>query len=305
MAHCSRYLRETKHSSPLLRHARDVTSQGGEDGILEELFRRLPMPSDGFPRSCIEVGSWDGKWLSNTYSFCAVQGWRGLLIEADAHRSDQAAAMYDALGCLRGQTQAQAGETDAQAQTNAARGVVCMTALVSIQDTPRDSITSTNSAIISGSAPGTDSGAQQPSVFGPCNVCGVPGPLGDKCHGWEIGEFHVGICGAAGAVAVAVPVVPTESSLANARNSRGESGPPPAPALTETEGGLANENGHDSGGGGGAAAAGSCSNSSSGSSSAAASLGTLLDQANSLYPQHIPPQPDLLSIGMYMWCVCV
>jgi len=123
MAHCSRYLRETRSSSPLLRHAKDLTSQGGEDGVLEELFRRLPAPADGLPRSCVEVGSWDGKWLSNTFTLCAQHGWRGLLIEADATRSNEAAAMYAEMGRLR-----------SKSEHSHVSGVVCLTALVSIKD---------------------------------------------------------------------------------------------------------------------------------------------------------------------------
>lgn len=255
MAHCSRYLRETTQSSPLLRHARDLTSQGGEDGILEELFRRLPMPTDGLPRSCIEVGSWDGKWLSNTYSLCALQGWRGLLIEADAHRSGQAAAMYDALGRLRGQVQTQVRGVEAEAKAQVVGGVVCMTALVTIHDATMPPATATTTL-------GTGTSSQQSPSSGPCNVCGVPGPIGETCHGWEIGEFHVGAYGAETPASVPAPV-PTANSLAN-KEAYGS----PSQAVT-------------------------------GPGCAAASLPTLLALANQQYPQHIPLKPDLLSIGMY------
>ena len=30
-------------------------------------------------------------------------------------------------------------------------------------------------------------------MSGPCDVCGVPGPLGGKCHGHEMGELHIGV----------------------------------------------------------------------------------------------------------------
>jgi hypothetical protein len=38
-----------------------VTSQDGEDGIIEHVFSRIPPVS----RVCVEFGAWDGKHLSN------------------------------------------------------------------------------------------------------------------------------------------------------------------------------------------------------------------------------------------------
>jgi len=70
---------------PLLNFAKNVTSQFGEDGIIEEIFRRI-IPRT---RTCIEFGAWDGKHLSNTYHLWHNQGWRALLIEGDAERCEQ------------------------------------------------------------------------------------------------------------------------------------------------------------------------------------------------------------------------
>ena len=136
MARCERYLRNTRSSSPLLSYARDETSQGGEDGIIEEIFRHLPATASTTRsgRTCCEVGSWDGKWLSNTYSLLAgPQCWNGLLIEADQTRSDQAAEMYQKLGRLREKGKVGSRGVDGQ-------GVVCVTELVSIDDLAAEGI---------------------------------------------------------------------------------------------------------------------------------------------------------------------
>lgn len=83
--------RDIRLTSPLLKYASNKTSQGGEDGIIQRVFDLLP--DDGGPRYCVDIGSWDGKHLSNTYSLLR-SGWHGLLVEADAARSAAAAELY-------------------------------------------------------------------------------------------------------------------------------------------------------------------------------------------------------------------
>lgn len=65
----------------LLQHARNVHSQRGEDGILEEVFKHV----SGTERWCVEFGAWDGVHLSNTH-YLMEQGWSGVFIEADPVR---------------------------------------------------------------------------------------------------------------------------------------------------------------------------------------------------------------------------
>lgn len=55
----------------LERYASSVTSQDGEDGILEHIFERLGV-GKGF---CIEFGAADGHYLSNTFRLIHHCGW--------------------------------------------------------------------------------------------------------------------------------------------------------------------------------------------------------------------------------------
>ena len=66
----------------LADYRRSVYSQNGEDGVIAEVFRRLPSAE---PRWYVEFGAWDGKYGSNCYSL-ALQGWRGVMIEGDPSR---------------------------------------------------------------------------------------------------------------------------------------------------------------------------------------------------------------------------
>jgi hypothetical protein len=52
-----------KRSVPALSYRRNVFSQNGEDGILEELLRRIENPS----KWVCEFGAWDGKECANTF----------------------------------------------------------------------------------------------------------------------------------------------------------------------------------------------------------------------------------------------
>jgi hypothetical protein len=66
----------------LSRHAANVTSQCGEDGIIAKALSFLPERTSW----CVEFGAWDGKFASNTYDLVASQNYRGVYIEADAKR---------------------------------------------------------------------------------------------------------------------------------------------------------------------------------------------------------------------------
>lgn len=68
-------------TNPLDRHRRNITSQCGEDGVIEYLLTLLPAT----PKTCLEVGAGDGEILSNTNTLWSKKGWRALLIEGAAH----------------------------------------------------------------------------------------------------------------------------------------------------------------------------------------------------------------------------
>lgn len=63
----------------LAKFKRDVTSQNGEDGIIEEIFKRIGTEN----KLCVEFGAWDGKHLSNTWDLWNNNGWKAILIEGD------------------------------------------------------------------------------------------------------------------------------------------------------------------------------------------------------------------------------
>ncbi len=73
-------------------YRRDVTSQRGEDGIIERIFTLVP-PAHRF---CVEFGAWDGKLFSNTWNLLNTHVWRGVLIEAVGPRFEALAATYAA-----------------------------------------------------------------------------------------------------------------------------------------------------------------------------------------------------------------
>jgi hypothetical protein len=68
---------------------RNVYSQNGEDGVIDEIFRRLGRSSGWF----CEFGAWDGRYGSNSYSLLR-KGWDGVMIEGDPQRYRR----LDALG---------------------------------------------------------------------------------------------------------------------------------------------------------------------------------------------------------------
>lgn len=68
----------------LERFARNEYSQNGEDGIIEEIFRRIgPNTLNKF---CCEFGAWDGVYLSNTASLIRDKGFSGILIEGNPRK---------------------------------------------------------------------------------------------------------------------------------------------------------------------------------------------------------------------------
>jgi len=65
----------------LHNHARNATSQFGEDGIIALALATIGTRN----RWCVEAGAWDGVHFSNTHSLMR-QGWSGVFFEANADR---------------------------------------------------------------------------------------------------------------------------------------------------------------------------------------------------------------------------
>jgi hypothetical protein len=79
--------------SPLLGFARNVTSQCGEDGIIERILDTL-QPAN---RYCVEFGAWDGKRFSNCFNLLKHKSWSGLMIEANAEKYRELQKTYQDL----------------------------------------------------------------------------------------------------------------------------------------------------------------------------------------------------------------
>jgi len=77
-------------STWLLKHRRDVTSQCGEDGILEKIFEVV----GAHGKVCVELGAWDGLRHSNTHALLRNRAWSGFLIEANAERFKELQRTY-------------------------------------------------------------------------------------------------------------------------------------------------------------------------------------------------------------------
>jgi hypothetical protein len=70
-----------KQDNPLAWR-RSITSQWGEDGVIEEIFRRIGEEN----RYCVEFGAWDGEYLSNVWHLWHDLNWNAVLIEGDTKR---------------------------------------------------------------------------------------------------------------------------------------------------------------------------------------------------------------------------
>ena len=63
----------------LSNYRRVVTSQSGEDGIIEYVFSQITPRQNYY----VEFGASDGHWLSNTWHLRNNLGWTGLLMDSD------------------------------------------------------------------------------------------------------------------------------------------------------------------------------------------------------------------------------
>ncbi len=73
-------------------YRRNVTSQFGEDGMIEHLFEVIGTTN----RWCAEMGAWDGRKYSNTWNLIEHHGWDGVLIEGERERFLELERTYEA-----------------------------------------------------------------------------------------------------------------------------------------------------------------------------------------------------------------
>lgn len=68
-----------KQTAPLSQWAHDVTSSGGEDGMIQKIFEIIGAKNHW----CVELGALDGIYDSNTWNLINTREWSAVLIEAE------------------------------------------------------------------------------------------------------------------------------------------------------------------------------------------------------------------------------
>jgi hypothetical protein len=74
----------------LNQYESNVTSQSGEDGIIEKIFEIMGVSNNW----CVEFGAWDGKLNSNTWNLLQRENWSGILIEGNSAKFSDLWAEY-------------------------------------------------------------------------------------------------------------------------------------------------------------------------------------------------------------------
>ena len=77
-------IKSENKSGNLVDFAYNNFSQNGEDGIIQEILKRLGLQKST-KKWCVEFGAWDGIHLSNTFNL-VLQGWNAVYIEGDKSR---------------------------------------------------------------------------------------------------------------------------------------------------------------------------------------------------------------------------
>lgn len=71
-------------------YKKNITSQHGEDGIIEKIFEIIPICN----KWCVEFGAGDGVEFSNTYNLITNKSWSAVLIEADRKKYEKLHLRY-------------------------------------------------------------------------------------------------------------------------------------------------------------------------------------------------------------------
>lgn len=69
---------------------KNITSQCGEDGIIEKIFEIIGTNN----KWCVEFGAWDGREHSNSWALINNHNWNGVLIEGNQDRFAELSANY-------------------------------------------------------------------------------------------------------------------------------------------------------------------------------------------------------------------
>lgn len=70
-------MRENSMKNYFIQYQHNVTSQWGEDGIIEEIFKRIGVKNS----YCVEFGAGKGTELSNVWNLISNKKWKAVLIE--------------------------------------------------------------------------------------------------------------------------------------------------------------------------------------------------------------------------------
>jgi hypothetical protein len=71
------------YKNKLSEYKYNIHSQHGEDGVVEELLKRLSIEN---PAMCVDFGAWDGIYFSNTYRLVNEKDWDAVYIEGDKEK---------------------------------------------------------------------------------------------------------------------------------------------------------------------------------------------------------------------------
>ncbi len=77
-------LKIKKFAMTLKGFEKNIQSQFGEDGVIEEIFNRIGTKN----KICVEFGAWDGIQFSNTWNLWYNKDWQALLIEGDSKKCE-------------------------------------------------------------------------------------------------------------------------------------------------------------------------------------------------------------------------
>jgi len=83
--------------NPLLQFASNVTSQCGEDGILNAIFEIVAPKNKYF----VEFGAWDGQFLSNCFNLTKASDWGGCFIESNSDKFKQLIVNHGSNGKIK------------------------------------------------------------------------------------------------------------------------------------------------------------------------------------------------------------